>query len=281
MPPPPTGLEKNPVRCPRRRSRPPRARRAPGRAAGARRRSRFASSRRARMVPKLPGGSAIVSRLSAAANDAAGESPRAATSPSMSDCTGRGSRCWFAASARWPSTARYRLANAGRRVKPAHDDRARGFPRRGATPARRAPRAARARWCRRRRRPSCRRSTPARRAAPRATWRARPESAEASKSNRPGRRFHLVAQRARPSPRRSGRAASRAQPVIPRRAQIPHHLVEDRRRDAEGLRRRHLGEMGRDVVGGRLAAGLGEPSLAESDEDARVATRARRVVAMA
>ena len=79
------------------------------------------SSRRARMAPKLSGGSAIVSRLSAAARDAAGESPRAATSPSMSDRTARGNRCSFAASARWPSTARYRRASAGRRVKPAHE----------------------------------------------------------------------------------------------------------------------------------------------------------------
>ena len=68
------------------------------------------------MVPKLSGGSAIASRLSAAARDAAGESARAATSESMSDPTDGGNRSSIAASARCPSTARYRLASAGRRV---------------------------------------------------------------------------------------------------------------------------------------------------------------------
>ena len=68
------------------------------------------------MAPKLSGGSAIVVRLSAAVRDAAGESTRAATSESMSDRTDGGNRSSIAASARWPSTARYRLASAGRRV---------------------------------------------------------------------------------------------------------------------------------------------------------------------
>jgi hypothetical protein len=68
------------------------------------------------MAPKLSGGSAIVSRLSATAIDAAGESPRTATVRSISDRTRSGNRCSIAASARWPSMARYRLANAGRQL---------------------------------------------------------------------------------------------------------------------------------------------------------------------
>ena len=40
-------------------------------------------------------------------------------------------------------------------------------------------------------------------------------------------------------------------------------------------------EVGGDVVGGRLAAGLGEPTLAEADEDPRKAAGTGRVVVMA
>src|SRR5262245_7521721 len=57
-------------------------------------------------------------------------------------------------------------------------------------------------------------------------------------------------------------------------------LVEDRRRNGERLGRRHVVEMRGDVVGGRVATGLRQPTLAESDEDPREAPRTRRVVVM-
>src|SRR5262249_52485832 len=58
-------------------------------------------------------------------------------------------------------------------------------------------------------------------------------------------------------------------------------FVEDRHRNGERLRRRHRGEMSRDVVGGRVAAGLGEPTLAEADEDPREAPGTGRVAVVA
>ena len=161
----------------RRRSRPLRARPAPAcclarnvpGASTARRggrAARDASSCRARMAPKLAGGSAIARRRSASASDAAGESLRAPT-PAISErtaataATGLRSR----ASARWPSTARYRRASAGRRDSSAHDV---GLQASGREQRRLHGERLEllARGCRRRRRPSCRRSTPARRARP-------------------------------------------------------------------------------------------------------------------
>jgi len=55
-------------------------------------------------------------------------------------------------------------------------------------------------------------------------------------------------------------------------------FVDDRHRDGERLRGRHFLEVSGDVFGGRLAAGLREPALAEADEDPREAAGAGRVV---
>src|SRR4030095_3680660 len=57
-------------------------------------------------------------------------------------------------------------------------------------------------------------------------------------------------------------------------------FVEDRHRNGERLCRRDLVEMSGDVVGGRVAAGLRQPTLAEPDEDPREAPGACRVVVM-
>ena len=139
------------------------------------------------MAPKLSGGSAIASRLSAAARDAAGESARAATSESMSDRTDGGSRSSIAASARWPSTARYRLASAGRRVSLRTTSGSRLPAARSAactasaSTCSRAPMLASTKTTL----PSVHAGSPG---SPGATCRARPEIAEASKPSRPGRR---------------------------------------------------------------------------------------------
>src|SRR4029453_5109206 len=58
-------------------------------------------------------------------------------------------------------------------------------------------------------------------------------------------------------------------------------FVEDRHRNGERLFRRGLVEVGGGVVGGRVAAGLRQPTLAEPDEDPREAPGACRVVVMA
>src|SRR5262245_66421918 len=58
-------------------------------------------------------------------------------------------------------------------------------------------------------------------------------------------------------------------------------FVEDRHRNGERIRRGHVGEMGRDILGGRAAAGFRKPTLAQSDEDPREAPGTGRVVVMA
>ena len=226
-----------------------------------------ASSCRARMAPKLSGGSAIASRLSAAARDAAGESARAATSESMSDRSDGGNRSSIAASARWPSTARYRLANAGRRVSLRTTSGSR-------LPAARsdACTASASSWSRVLMLASTKTTLPSVHAgspgSPGATCRARPESAEASKLSRPGP--SLVPS----SPFKECHA------VMPSRVADAETSSKIDIGTLKGSDRRHVGEMSGDVVGGRVAAGLREPTLAEADEDPREATRAGRVVVM-
>ena len=179
----------------------------------------------------------------------------------MSDRTDGGNRSSIAASARCPSTARYRLANAGRRVSLRTTSGSR-------LPAARsdACTASASSWSRvlvpastKTTLPSVHAGSPG---SPGATCRARPESAEASKLSRPrpslfpSSPFNGVLRCHRQRVRFARSSTRDPQPRADSR-----HLVEDRRRDAEGLGRRHLGEMGGDVIGRRLAAGLGEPTL--------------------
>src|SRR5262245_15080684 len=233
-----------------------------------------ASRCRARMVPKLCGGSAIAWRLSAAARDAAGESARAATSGSMSGRTDGGNRSSIVASARCPSTARYRLASAGRRVSLRTTSVSR-------LPAARSDACtATASTCSRVPMPASTKTTlpsvqvgsPG---SPGATRSARLEIADANKDSRPG----LSADDIDRSVKRISRflrLCGDAEPVAD-----ADDFVEDRHRNGEWLCRRHVGDMSGDVVGGRVAAGLCEPTLADADEDPREAPGTGRVVVMA
>src|SRR4029077_13950801 len=190
----------------------------------------------------------------------------------MSDRTDGGKRSSIAASARCPSTARYRLASAGRRVSPRTTSVSRLPAARSdactvtASTCSRLPTLASMKTTL----PSVHAGSPG---LPAATFSARLEIAEASKLSRSGLSLS-------PASRFKGvivfRLCGDAEPIAD-----AEDFVQDRHGNGEWLYRRHLGEMSGDVVGSRVAVGLRKPTLAEADEDPREAPGTGRVVVMA